>query len=120
MDRKPGLEVVEPFADRGDDLLLVPVDPGVGDDLWLGLVAVDLVAEFGDDLLFVPVDIGCGGAELLVLFELGGVYLCWCWICSITFRSFVSSFSSTSWFFEILLLISLGFAFVSDSLLGNS
>ena len=94
MDCKLGLEAFEPFADRGDDLLLVPVDPGVGDDLGLGLVAVDPVAEFGDDLLFVPVDLGGGGAELLVLFELGGVY--WCWICSITFRSLVSSFSSTS------------------------
>ena len=31
MDLKPGLDVIEPFADRGDDLLLVPVDPGVGD-----------------------------------------------------------------------------------------
>ena len=117
IDPKLGLEAFEPFADCGDDLLLVPVDPGVGDDLKLGLVAVDPLDEFGDDLLFVPVDLGGGGAKLLVLFKLGGVYCCW--ICSLTFRSFVSSFSSTSWFFEILLLISLSFAFVSASSLGE-
>ena len=56
MDLKPGLDVVEPFADLGDGLLLVPVDTGVGDELWLGLVAVDLIAEFGEDLLFASVE----------------------------------------------------------------
>ena len=33
IDRKLGLEAFEPFADCGDALLFVPVDPGVGDDL---------------------------------------------------------------------------------------
>ena len=53
MDLKPGLE---PFADLGDGLLLVPVDPDAGDDLWLGLVAVGLVVRFGGDLLFASVE----------------------------------------------------------------
>ena len=56
MDLKPGLDVVEPFADLGDGLLLVPVYPDAGDDLWLGLVAVGLVAKFGEDLLFTSVE----------------------------------------------------------------
>ena len=56
MDLKPGLDVVEPFADLGDGLLLVPVDPDAGGDLWLGLVAVGLVANVGEDLLFTSVE----------------------------------------------------------------
>ena len=56
MDRNPGLEVVEPFADLGDGLLLVPVDPGAGGDFWLGLVAVGLVPDVGEDLLFTSVE----------------------------------------------------------------
>ena len=56
MDRNPGLEVVEPFADLGDGLLLVPVNSGAGGDFWLGLVAVGLVPDVGEDLLFTSVE----------------------------------------------------------------
>ena len=57
MDLNPGLEVVEPLADLGDGLLLVPADPGAGGDFWLGLVAVGLVPDVGEDLLFTSVEL---------------------------------------------------------------
>ena len=75
VDLKPGLEVVEPLADLGEGLLLVPADPGTGGDFWLGLVAVGLVPDVGEDLVFTSVGLDLGDAELLVTLGLGGVYL---------------------------------------------
>ena len=57
IDLNPGLEVVEPLADLGDGLLLVPADPGTGGDFWLGLVVVGLVPDVGEDLMFTSIEL---------------------------------------------------------------